>query len=80
MSSIYERGQKVHVSGEVEWGMNTYRVCTDGVVEEDTGQRKLLITLEEVDGDFGVCIYVPRNMVKDFNEHMVESANPALAY
>lgn len=53
-----EQGQKVRVSGEVKWGENYYRVDTMGVIEKWKRGTYALVTLEEVDNDYGVCIHV----------------------
>lgn len=60
---IYKVGQRVRVIGSIEWGMNIYHVDTEGEIQEDTGLRKILVLLDEVDGDKKVCLYIPRNIV-----------------
>lgn len=59
----YEKGTKIWVSGDsADLGIEDYnvRVSTSGVVEvapTATG-RKMLVTLDEIDGDHNVCVAI----------------------
>jgi hypothetical protein len=60
-------GQKVFVSGEVEWGEDgeIFRVSTEGVIEEWNDDGYALVTLEYVDGDYGVCTFVNKSYINE---------------
>lgn len=63
----YKQGDVVRVSGYVEWGDREYRVATEAVIEEWGKGDKALLTLEYVDGDYGVTIYVDKQNVYPVN-------------
>lgn len=63
-----KQGDKVQVSGEVKWGDGYHTVSTTGVIEEWKKGAYALVTLEEVDNDFGVCIHVPKRQLEKLEE------------
>lgn len=63
-----KQGEKVHVSGEVKWGDHYHTVSTTGVIEEWKKGAYALVTLEQVDKDFGVCIHVPKRQLEKIEE------------
>ena len=69
MKKDYQVGDEIFVSGEVEYGDNYYRVSTRGVIEE-VNEETVLATLDSVDGDFGVCVYVEKTDIEDYQEHL----------
>lgn len=60
-----EKGQQVDVNGEVKWGDEYYSVSTTGTVEEWKKGAYALVTLECVDGDFGVCTFVKKKYISE---------------
>lgn len=78
---IFEEGDIVYVSGEVEYGNNVYEVACNGVVMKDCydydWDDKVLVTLDEIDGDYNACVQVDKNICRlasDGNES--EDDNP----
>lgn len=63
MKAAFNKGESVHVSGEVRWGNDYYRVSTSGVIEEWKRGPYALVTLEEVDNDHNVCIHVLKKCI-----------------
>lgn len=60
-----ENGHRVHISGEVKWGDRYYNVSTDGVIEEWKKGPYALVTLDYIDGEFGVCVHVRKNQIEE---------------
>ena len=59
----YEKGTKIWVSWDsADLGIEDYnvRVSTSGVVEvaPTANGRKMLVTLDEIDGDHNVCVAI----------------------
>lgn len=64
MSKVqFVRGNIVSIIGEVQWGLDTFEVNTFGVIEEDTGESKILVVIDEIDGASNVCLYVRRKFL-----------------
>lgn len=63
MAKVFNPGDTVEVSGEVKWGDDYYNVSTTGVIEEWKKGAYALVTLEEVDNDYGVCIHVKKSYI-----------------
>lgn len=61
VKETFANGETVHVSGTVKWGEENVRVSTSGVIEEWKQGAFALVTLENVDGDSGVCIHVKKS-------------------
>lgn len=63
-----ENGQKVEVNGDVKWGDEYYNVSTTGLVEEWKKGAYALVTLEYVDGDFGVCTFAKKKYISKLTD------------
>lgn len=60
----FKTGDKVRISGEVEWGDVYYRVSSDGIVEDwRENESEALVTVEYIDGDYGVCTFVNKDSI-----------------
>jgi len=57
---LFQVGDLVFVSGDIEFDNYNVRVSTNGIVEmeEIEGETQLLVTLDEIDGDRHVTVYV----------------------
>jgi len=57
---LFQVGDLVFVSGDIEFDNYNVRVSTNGIVEmeEVEGETQLLVTLDEIDGDRHVTVYV----------------------
>lgn len=62
-----KKGENVYVKGEVKWGDNYYNVDTNGIIEEWKNGAYALVTLEEVDNDYGVCVHVRKKYINKDN-------------
>lgn len=65
---ILKAGTRFHVSGDSsELWLQDYnvRVDTDGVVEVDSGplEKKVLVTLDTIDGDQNVCVSIRKDFL-----------------
>jgi len=57
---LFQVGDLVFVSGDIEFDNYNVRISTNGIVEmeEIEGETQLLVTLDEIDGDRHVTVYV----------------------
>lgn len=57
---LFKEGDLVFVSGDIEFDDYNVRVNTNGIVQMDEtpGETQLLVTLDEIDGDEKVTVYV----------------------
>lgn len=68
----FKVGDEIFVSGDVEYGDDYYRVSTKGIVQMVDSQ-KLLATLEYVDGDFGVTVWVEKSDAELYEDWLKET-------
>lgn len=64
----FKAGDKVYISGEVKWGDDYYRVASEGVIEEWKKGAYALVTVEYIDGDYGVCTHVLKQDISAIEE------------
>ena len=68
--AFYYKGERVSVDGDSqELGIKDYdvRVNTNATVEEDVRnntQKKILVTLDRIDGDSNVCVLMNRKGIR----------------
>lgn len=63
----FQVGQTVNVSGYLPWGdWKGSRVSTEGVIEE-IRRTGMLVNLDYVDGDYGVCTLIPKKLCEIIN-------------
>ena len=75
MAALKE-GQHVWVSGEVKYGGRYYQVDCKGEVLQNNKGNYALCTLDRVDGDGGVTIFVAKKYIKGLPEaYKPESKN-----
>lgn len=60
MKRLFKEGDKVFISGDIEFDDYNVRVNTEGIVQmnEVEGETQLLVTLDEIDGDRNITVYV----------------------
>ena len=61
-----KNGEKVYVSGEVEYGDNVYRIACNGVIQ-DIGDKESLVTLDNIDGDGRATVFVLNKYIDKLN-------------
>lgn len=66
MRRLFKENDIVNVSGDIEFDDYNVRVNTTGIVKmnEVEGETQLLVTLDEIDGDKNVTVYVDVDIMK----------------
>lgn len=64
----FKAGDKVEVSGEVKWGDTYVNVSSPGIIEDWKKGAYALVNIEQVDGDFGVCVHVLKKNLSHYQE------------
>lgn len=64
----FKAGDKVEVSGAVKWGDEYVNVSSPGVIEVWKKGAYALVTIEQVDGDVGVCVHVLKQNLSHYQE------------
>lgn len=70
MERLFKMNDRVSVSGDIEFDDYNVRVCTYGTIQMDEveGETQLLVTLDEIDGDQNVTVYVDTDRLKPYKE------------
>ena len=61
-----KKGDVIKVSGDIEFDEYSVKVDTEAVLLEDLqSDGQTMVTLTEIDGDFGVNVYIDNDMLLD---------------